>query len=440
MRKKAAFFLILAVIFLSRFILVIAGQDLMGDDGFQYLTRAENYLKYGILSPDRADSFRNQFIDSPLYPILLSCFLRVLNSKIAAVRSICMLNSVFFILAACAVFFLAYRLSKKYLVALFSLAVFGMMPEGFVYSILNMPDSMFLAFFIWSNYFFVSYFGCNRWRRLALASFLLGMSVLIKPISLLFILVYVVLIISFDKNDFRRRVKIAVLCILVQMFTLSPWLIRNYHVYKEIFFSTKKDIHLYYYDYRFILEDIYGKEAAGSMIEQKAREIFSNIDVNSRDSVKAIHVLGGFAKKEIFSNFSSYATLLIKRHPRLYFGTGTVQLLTLTGDASGAQALYEFGRQPALSMLRRLPVYVMTLQLFSWILLFLIYLLSIAGLMRIIVKRKWETLVLLSLSFLYFVILVGPATHTRYRFDFSYLFAILCGFVLYEIKSSSENI
>jgi hypothetical protein len=61
------------------------------------------------------------------------------------------------------------------------------------------------------------------------------------------------------------------------------------------------------------------------------------------------------------------------------------------------------------------PVSVLFLQVGSWCVLFAAYAFAGIGVVRLLFRRKWVALGIILLAFLYFAILIGPVTATRYR-------------------------
>ncbi len=88
----------------------------------------------------------------------------------------------------------------------------------------------FTLVFMFSIYVFIKALKTNRLLLYCTAGLLLGVSALIRPVTLFFPVVFVVVIL-FQKRRLRSRLSSAVVVLLVFMAVLSPWQLRNLRVF-----------------------------------------------------------------------------------------------------------------------------------------------------------------------------------------------------------------
>lgn len=146
---------------------------------------------------------------------------------------------------------LGYRLAKKIInsgrVSFLTGLFLVLEPHGAALSYVFMTETVFIfLFFLCLNYLF-EYLGDYELKNLALASLLLGLTVLTRPVAqfLPFIIGLFIL------WHFRKNIKIALghLLLLTVVFVLviSPWLYRNYGIYKTLGLTSQTAYNFYTY-------------------------------------------------------------------------------------------------------------------------------------------------------------------------------------------------
>src|ERR1700690_2299078 len=85
--------------------------------------------------------------------------------------------------------------------------IFGCFPESFPYAVFYMPESLFLAFFVWCLVEFVEFLRTDHLRPLMRAFLLWGISILAKPIALFLGPVLAVIAILLTFRHRRNRVR-----------------------------------------------------------------------------------------------------------------------------------------------------------------------------------------------------------------------------------------
>lgn len=434
------FILIICLILFSRFLLVIFGKNLLGDDGNQYLVRAESYLKHKIcvFEPNSDPVFH----DVPLYPLLLAFILFFTKSMPGLVIKIAgILNAIFFTIGALGVFYFAFKISRKKTIGYLSMILFSISPESIPYSVFCMPDSLFLAVFIWSNLYLLNYLYEDKLIYLIISFLLWGLSVLIKPISLFYFIIISIIVLVLDyRRIFIERVFGVIFGILIGITIIAPWPIRNYFIYNSLTISPKMDLQLFYYHYYNLLVEITGdKEKAGRVLRQQETEIKEKYKAIWDNPLMRVRLLGNWAKKQIMHELARYLSVSARRHIRLYLGTGTVALLRMFGNERAASALEMLEKFPSFSHIQKIPWYAIVIQMVSWIFLLIIYGFVLLGFYNMFRIKNYPSLIILIAGLFYFIIIIGGTPYTRYRLSILPFFSILASYSFYGDKIKSKR-
>ena len=142
-------------------------------------------------------------------------------------------------------------------------------------------------------------------------------------------------------------------------------------------------------------------------------------------------------KSEILSNFTEYIETVVKRHPRLYFGTGTIALFNLLGDNRIVDDMKQFVSGQI--KWNALPKKAQIVQSVSWSILIILYAVAFFGIMRLIFKKNWFPLCILLIIYAYFTIMIGPIPLTRYRIMLLPSLSILGAYGLFSLIKKNNN-
>lgn len=407
---------VLVHIFL-RLLLLNYAKFLEGDDGARYLTTAVNLIHHRIFSYDLSDDPSATAHDMPFFPFWLATLILFSEGIKNAVFLSSFFNIFFFGLTCWAIYLLSWKLFKKASISLVAVITFGFFPETFPYTLFSMPDILFLTFFTWSLLFVVEYFQTLKNKYLIFLSFFIGFAVMTKPIGFTFVFIYLISIFTwffFVRKEVLRGIQMSIIFVILFSAIISPWIVRNFVTFGQVGISSIFGENLFYYNYYYLLQDKYPGEAdfllhnkRDILLKELSDEQISNpMTVSSR--------LGSFAKAEIFSNFIDYAETTLKRHPRLYIGTGTLALFSLLGEEGVVTELEQF-------LLNQKDFYklsspILLVQCFSWVILAILYLACLFGTIKLVINKKWTQLLVLFGVIAVFIVIIGPVTHTRYRF------------------------
>jgi hypothetical protein len=296
-----------------------------------------------------------------------------------------------------------------------AMLIFGCFPESFPYSVFYMPESLFLALLVWCLVKFVEFLRTDRIRPLMWAFLLWGISILAKPISVFLgpVLAIIAITVAFrQRQNLVRSISVITASLVVGASVVVPWLVRNYVAFGVLGISSITGTNLFYINYLYMLEDM-GVPNAKAVLASKESEVIATIPPGRDNSMVRAGLIGAVAKKEIMANFRHYVITMLKRHPRLYLGTGSIATLRLFGDAESVVVL-----ERALAdrhAWRKVPLRALLLQIGSWLLLVVAYTSAVVGMMRLAWLREWNALAVILLALVYFAVLIGPVTSTRYR-------------------------
>jgi len=315
-------------------------------------------------------------------------------------------------------------------------ALFAFFPESLPYSLFSMPESLFLMFFLWGVLLHAEFLRGGRvWQFLGSFVFL-GASILSKPATLFFAAVFLVWSLCFwprRKEPVSRRMLWLVCGLLVEAAVVSPWVVRNRIDFGYTTLTTITGTNLFDSNYAMMLEDQHVPDPASVLTRQIAAYHGSN-------PVEEARMKGTIAKREIFSHPRAYLLTNLKRHPRLYAGTGALALLRLLGNAPGVAALETWQAHPSLSTAHLLPRPVLFLQLASWVFLSAVYLGAAVGALFLLHQRRWLWLAFTVLPLAYFAAIIGPVVYTRYRLPMDPFFALLTAYCILNITRSNKNV
>lgn len=427
----------LGLILFSRLLLAAFGVELGGDDGRRYLQEAVNLVDHGVFSHEPGPSPQPTAHDLPLYPLLLAAIHVATGDAAATARTACLLNAFLFALAAAGVHAFALRLAGDRRAGLAALWVFALLPAAVAYSVFHMPESLFLALFVWSQVFLLGALRDPSWRSLLAAFGLLGLATLAKPITVFYPgLAGALVVLGARQLPVGRRVLRAAAGVVVFALLLSPWLLRNRLVFGVPGLSTITGTNLFDWNYRFLLEDRLGPDAARTL-EDRRDAALRPLGPPPHNPFLASRALASAAKAGILADLPGYLAMTARRHPRLYLGTAAVASLRLVGSPAGDEAydqLHGKGKYPSLNTLKGLPLPLLVAHGLGTAALLAGYALAAAGLALLARRRHWLPLVFLAGALAYFAAVIGPVTSTRYRVAMDPFLATAAGIACAAIR------
>lgn len=208
--------------------MVVRNQQYLLNDSVIYLTMAQNFQNYGIISQSFFEPILPDFQRSPLYPIFLSVF----STKIIlALQHFFILLSGFFIQK------LSNKFHDKFSFFNYLGVIFTLSPYSLNLPSLIMSESLFVLFLTWSCIFFINFIQSSKWNDLIYTAIFVVISAYIRASILPFILWFIITIFIYHKNSWKTA--FFSLLILLGIF---PWMFRNFTYTHQWFFTSASQI------------------------------------------------------------------------------------------------------------------------------------------------------------------------------------------------------
>lgn len=240
---------------------------------------------------------------------------------------------------------------------------------------------------------------------------MLGLSVLIRPISLYLSVVFV-LFLAFVKNfSISKRFMIGLIFLFGYLIGPAVWMARNYSLTEAPVVSTKQGDNLLNYRAAGAIaesKDISfraGRKIARGRAQQYLRSDMSIAEKSRIRSEVGVNI--------ILENTTGYFITASKGFGRIILGPGRASMLELLGYSS--------------------PTKVNTIERFMIVgaqvfILTIIYLVVFAGFVHLFLNKKWKPLLILTAIIGYFLVIsAGPEAYSRFRVPIIPFIALLAG-------------
>ena len=424
-----------------------------GDDGERYYAESHNLVVHQTFSSNSVTNEGKPYAtahDLPLWPGTMAGILKVTGSKSATIRIAGLLNLALY---AGAALLLASLLAVRpfnvgRLGQSIAIGLFLFIPESIPYSLFYMPDAMavfWTVLALWA--YFRALYNEKKFVWFVVSFFSFSLAILSKPISLPLTGAFVVITPFLMKRQWWVRVGTTVLFVVIVAGMLYPWVMRNKRAFGTAGLTTISGTNLYSCNWGWLVQQMPPKQKAKILEEDKAYES----TLAGQDLMKRSQNLGAYARSKISEYWKEYALFTLKKHPKMYFGTGTIALfryLGMDGACTALERQYGSGRfaKEATTMDK---VFAYILQGAALLLLTLCYFLVAIGFSLAIGRtikcmRNGKSIfsdpiiavACAALILLMFAIVIGPVTATRYRFIMIPFFAVLASFI--ELKFTKQ--
>ncbi len=393
-------------------------------DGFGYWNIALNLTQHKTFSfrvqlPFIPDNYR-----PPVYPLFLALIYLIFNSFTPAI----FIGAAIFALSAPIVYLIGKEIFHEK-IAFVSALIFAVEPWAIFQAGFVVAEQIFMPIFLLSVYFFCRYLsvqggsvsgGKSRRNYLYSAVFLQGLAALTRPISIFFILIFLIFIFIIElKSSLRQLIKTMALVLAIFILVLSPWLIRNKIILNTWQFSTATGINLYFGDYA-MLEKYLGKISPSEDMNEIARRFLgvkTDIETLTVENSSKLTVV---ALEEIKANSGSFLAMHLKAIPLFLFknsyGNIFFDLGIVGSDIQSKIGKYFFSNNNIFDLIKSAPLgsKVLLLLDFFWP---TVILLAIFGIFKEL-KRNPHNLILwfFILWILYFSILTASSRDiSRYK-------------------------
>ena len=306
------FFLMLALELVMIFVLSqINGIGIFSrNDANEFRIIVKNVIDYGVFSLEIEAPFFPTNFRTPGYPLFLSIIYLIFFSFKPAI----FIGAAIFALSAPLVYLIAKEIFTEK-IAFISAILFAIEPWALFQSGFLVAEQIFMPFFLLSVYLFCRYLKSEKRNYLYSAVFLQGLAALTRPISIFFILIFLIFIFIIElKSSLRQSAKTMALALAIFILVLSPWLIRNKIVLNTWQVSSISNINLFIENYA-MLEKYLGKMKQDEDIYEIARILLGTRNDLEIFRIENSKILAGVALKEIKENAGSYAIMHLKALP-----------------------------------------------------------------------------------------------------------------------------
>lgn len=420
-----------------------------GDDGMRYLSESVNMVRYGVFST--AAFFGTHGVpapsahDLPLWPGIMACVYWMTGSVratqyIAGAINILLCGGAALLLIS---LFKSMPFSFTDKQTAIGVGVYLFMPESVMYSLFHMPDQLAVSLVILALWcYFRGVYRDNRYLIGATLAF--AASIYAKPICIPLAGALIVALFALLKCSIWKRTGIVCASLLCIGLSLYPWTVRNKMAFGTSGLTSISGTNLYGCNWSRLMESL---PSSSRDAEKKEMTTFEQT-IKDDDLMLRSQKQGKFARQKILSHFPEYALFTLRKHPRMYAGTGTVAMFRYLGlerICDCLDGMWGSGDARGYAVTPDKP-YTMSekvigagVQIVSWFVLLAGYVLVFVGVVRggAAVRRYGDNRVehllvylcpILSLALL--AIVIGPITATRYRFIMIPFFAILAGYSL----------
>jgi hypothetical protein len=432
---------------------VMTALPVWGSDSMEYATLANNLLHHQVFSLDlkTPETFR-----SVGYPALLAGYLSR-GLPFAAFPFVQMLLAV---LTSFAIFLIGKNFWKTS-VGFCAGVLYLFDPVTILNSLTLVTDIFYVFLVIWAFYFFFVYASgswqmqaenayetgfraaCFSW---ALGGLLLGLSTLVRPISMFLLFVFICL--YFIKTKIERakllgrtklfdRAKLAsifvpvLLCLVCYSAVVTPWIFRNKKVSGVYGVSTVKSYNIYHY---YIPEFLAFKK--GISADDARKEVAKGLGVFDERSLTNATKMQDRAFEFIKQKPISYVSFHLFKTIPFFISSGVETMFTAANDALGYEAfstvqenmtgLLLHGKLSELLTVVRSHHAIAAEQ----IILCGLWLLALLSLSIGYKRKDFFKVFLLWIVILYFTVLTGPVAYSRYRLPASPFLFLLASYAI----------
>jgi len=430
-----AVLLIALVVRLGLFFIVSARYPVrfLRPDSLGYMQLAENVVKHHAYSMSQSEPLAPEHSRTPLYPLFIS-FFTFLNLGIESLIMVQILMSLLLCLAAVLITF---ELSGSKTAA-FGAGMFTALDvPSLMHANLVLTETLFTLLLVLGVWFFMQHWKQPNPYKLPGSAFCLGLLVLCRPVAFLLPFLLLLLLAFQPQVTVKRRLYNAGLFLVIYMFTLSPWLLRNKAVFGFPFISTIG------YENLLTVQGGGIRSVADNIPYEKAKEVL-------KEEFERSLAGSNPGMQETLQLKKKMAVALIRQHPAIYArnyvkAVANMLFLPLRSDVDlmlgltdKASILQSWGGSQGENILirffHRTSFATILITLFQMIVLGLMYAFSLLGLAFAIGRRRSEMIIIFVIIF-YFCIMSGaPETYARFRVPLVPFFSVLAGAGLFRLQ------
>jgi 4-amino-4-deoxy-L-arabinose transferase-like glycosyltransferase len=441
-KYKIEIILFLIPVILSSFILwlyLLQGSafnyPFLSFDSTEFNLLATNIINLHQFTLSSEPPFLPESFRTPGYPVFLALIKLVFNNNFFIPLT------QIFLLGLCTV--ILFKILLSFLdnkVAFIVSLLFSIEPTVIYHSLVALSDMFFVFLLLLSIFYFVKLMeNPGDWFFAVLTGVFLGLSCLVKPIGQFLPLLFLFfLLVYFYKKYNRKIILIACLLIVTFLFTVSPWLIRNYKQYGVLRISSASSYNLLAYNVTMFY-------AQKNHINENEAKNYLTSKLSSQDeyflrSLSNSKSLDRVSQSYIKDNFFEYLQFHFSRIVKLFLADGSRDLARMFHllDGNYDKSPVDFFKLIAGFKIIELIMVVCSgivnfnLSIILWFLGLLFWLFinilaiigAVYGMINKEKEKRWFILFCLGVIF-YFAVLTGPVSTSRYRLPIEpFMFAL----------------
>lgn len=417
-RAARAITLIFAIALIVRFLMIIPGlsepeKTFIRTDSPSYIQPALALLKRGAFL-ENPDGDRPSTKRPPGFSVFLAGVFAINGGGLRLpVGLLCLISA-----SMCFPIFLVGRRLAGARVGLLAALLYAFNITSIGVAPLLISDTLFTLFVAWQLYFFSRFVFSPRLTYLLLAVGLAAVSALVRPISMLWIVPAVFLVMIFSGLSLRRRFAFSLAAFVIFAIILAPWMVRNYRLGAGFRLDTNIGDTLLYHNCA-VLKSLETNQKPSEIRERFRREMSEEFDRHPEKYA--------FMGPRI-AHMTDRAMRMIKTRP-LRYAFLHFRPQVLIPDAASFFEVLGFTKtgRGTFDVLNKQGVTVAVRHYFSgklWLIIPIIPLLLVVGgtylgcagqLVVWVFQRKWFMLFFFLAFVEYFLFLPGPITMPRYH-------------------------
>ncbi len=413
-------------------------------DGRDYQNLANNLIYHQTLAITSNPPYLPTSFRTPIYPFWLAFIYLIFKSYNVAI----FIGAAVFAISSSLVYLIGREIFTEK-IAITAAFLSGLEPWALFQAGFIAAEQIFMPIFLLSVYFFCRYLKSGSARHLYSATVILGISVLTRPATLLFIAIYVFLAFIFElRYSFWQSLKTSALIFLIFIAVLIPWLVRNKIVLNSWQFSSASGIRTFG-DY-IMLEKYIGKTNPNELVDiyEEAKKILgANSDVEAITTVENSEKLTQVALKGIKDNLSLFLKMHFENMALFFFKNSYSNVFFDFDipDSNIQSKLGDYFKQNLnpVGLIREasLGAKILIMLAFFWP---LIIFLAVVGVLKMFKKNRHDLLFwFLILWIIYFPFLVAWGDISRYRLSIHaplFLLAVVGFYKILDYFFKHENL
>jgi len=435
--KKNAIFIVILFALLLRIIFFIAAKpwddqvvqnEIIFSDAAGYHRLALNILDTGSFS-DLGDLGANR---TPGYPLFVSIIYFIFGVKPWVVLFFQVLLNIVSLI-------MVYKLgkimfSKK--IAIIAAVLFAIDPHQILYTTTLLTETLFVTIFLVSIFFLIYGLNNKKILFLILSSLFLGFATLIRPISQFFPAIVLLVILIYPKIGWALRLRTSIYYILIFLFTISPWLYRNYSKFGYASLSSIQGESLLFWFVSYTEVERTGKsiDQVRKEFSQKAKE--SGADENGNPFYNS-KIYSEIAIEYLKTNWPDYISRHLKGTINLYISIGTKGILKKLGLKS-SDLNFDLYNSP--NIFKMIIGFIKSKSLIEILIglsiggfLLICYTSFIWGCINMTKDKKYFYLIIFIAIIAYFLILLGVFGSNRYKVPITPFYIVIAANGLYDV-------